>query len=61
MVSRLLDLIEMRRAEYAQERSEQITTSNIKSSPARTYRRGLMTATGESDTLPRRYTFQETE
>jgi hypothetical protein len=29
MLSRLLDLIEMRRAEYAEERSRILTTSNI--------------------------------
>jgi hypothetical protein len=29
MITRLLDLIEMRRAEYAAERSEKLTTSNI--------------------------------
>jgi hypothetical protein len=55
MVSRLLDLIEMRRDEYAAERSEKLT-SNIKSSPAGCTP-GLMTATGEADTLSRRYTF----
>jgi hypothetical protein len=53
MVSRLLDLIEGRRAEYADERSE-------KSSPAGCTP-GLMMATGESDTLSRRFTFQEAE
>jgi hypothetical protein len=56
MVSRLLDLIEGRRDEYADERAEKLSTSYVKSSPAGCTP-GLMTATGESDTLSRRYTF----
>jgi hypothetical protein len=52
MVSRLLDLIEGRRAEYAEERSGQSSLAG--GAP------GLMMATGESDTLSRRCTFQET-
>jgi hypothetical protein len=51
-------LIEMRRAEYDEEQAEKLSTSNVKSSPAGCTP-GLMTATGESDTLSRRYTFQE--
>jgi hypothetical protein len=37
MVSRLLDLIEMRRAEYAEERSRILTTSNILIQSGRMY------------------------
>jgi hypothetical protein len=51
MVSRLLDLIKIRRDEYAEEQS-------IQSSPAGCTP-GLMTATGDPDTLSRHYIFQE--
>jgi hypothetical protein len=53
MVFQLLHLIDGRRAEYAQERAGTLRTriSNRRSD----VNRGLMTATGESDTLPSLY------